>query len=125
MGDRDVGMGDRDASEQVIAMLVTGDRDESDSVIAIAWNLQLGAAHVLAQHPHARPRRSDRSLAPLVHAAKRRAREAFRAVYRAFVDAFRAAAERVRQGETPVEFPLYAFPPAAPFVGDRRAASPP
>ena len=40
MGDRDVGMSDRDASEQVIAMLVTGDRDESDSVIAIAWNLQ-------------------------------------------------------------------------------------
>ena len=83
----------------------------------------LGVARVLAQHPHARPRRSDRSPAPLVHAATRRAREAFRAVYQAFVDAFRSAAERVRQSETAVDFPRYALPPAAPFVDGRRGAS--
>ena len=83
----------------------------------------LGAAHVLAQELHARPYRSDRSPAPLVHAATRRAREAFQAVYQAFVDAFRAATERVRQAETAVDFPRYAFPPAAPFVDGRRRAS--
>ena len=85
----------------------------------------LGVAYVLGQDPHGRPRRSDWSLAPLVHAATRRARAAFRAGYRAFVDAFRAAAARVREGERAVEFPLYAFPPAAPFVDGRRVASMP
>ena len=78
------------------------------------------AAQVLAQHPHAQPRRSDRSPASLVHAATQRARAAFRTLYQTFVDAFRAAAERVRQGETAVAFPRYAFPPAAPFVDGAR-----
>ena len=105
------------------AVMVDEIEQETRQENASRGRTQLGAAHVLAQHPHARPRRSDRSPAPLVHAATRRAREAFRAVYRAFVDAFRVAAERVRQGETAVEFPLYSFPPAAPFVGGRRGAS--
>ena len=71
---------------------------------------------MLAQDPCSRPRRTNRSPAPLVHAATRRARDAFKAMYRRFVDAFRAAAERLRAGLRDAEFPVCSFPPSAPFV---------
>jgi hypothetical protein len=76
----------------------------------------VGAAFVLAQDPHGQPRSSDRSPAPLVHASSKRVREMFRAAYRRFVDAFRHAAERVRQGVFDAAFPLHSFPPPRPFV---------
>ena len=76
----------------------------------------VGATFVLAQDPHSWPRSSDRSPAPLVHATNKRVREMFRAAYRRFVDAFRHSAERVRQGEYNVAFPLYSFPPPRPYV---------
>jgi hypothetical protein len=76
----------------------------------------VGAAFVLAQDPHSRPRSSERSPAPLVHAASKRVRKMFREAYRRFVDAFRRAAERVRQGVFDAEFPLHSFPPPRPFV---------
>ena len=101
------------------AMMVREIEDETYRENAACGRSTLGAARVLAQHPHARPQLIARKPAPLVHATTRRAREAFREVYRAFVDAFRAAAQRVRQGETAVAFPQYAFPPAAPFIDGR------
>jgi hypothetical protein len=87
----------------------------------------MGAAGVLAQHPHAGPRSSHHSPAPLVHAATRAARRAFAAAYRAFVDAFRAAADKLRAGVRDVAFPLGAFPPPRPFVSGASASgvSPP
>ncbi len=75
----------------------------------------LGERRILEQDPHAAPSRSDRSPAPLVHAASFAVRHAFRAAYQAFVDAFRAAAECLRAGATGA-FPLGAFPPPTPFV---------
>lgn len=76
----------------------------------------LGARAVLAQHPHYRPPTLARSPAPLVHAASRAARLAFREAYVRFVAAFRAAADRLRQGEPSACFPAGSFPPALPFV---------
>jgi putative transposase len=75
----------------------------------------LGRERILAQDPHDRPLASDTSPAPLVHASTPKERKAFRRAYTAFVDAFRAAAARLRCGESP-DFPLGAFPPAAPFI---------
>jgi hypothetical protein len=75
----------------------------------------LGERRILAQDPHEGPTRSDRSPAPLVHATSFTARGALRAAYRAFVDAFRAAAGCLRAG-LPAEFPIGAFPPPNPFV---------
>jgi REP element-mobilizing transposase RayT len=76
----------------------------------------VGARAVLAQHPHHRPATIARTLAPLVHAASRAARQAFRDAYRQFVEAFREAAEMFRRRDFIAVFPAGSFPPAPPFV---------
>jgi REP element-mobilizing transposase RayT len=76
----------------------------------------LGARAIRAQHPHCRPPTLARSPAPLVHAASRAARLAFRAAYARFVAAFREAADQLRRGEPSACFPAGSFPPALPFV---------
>ncbi len=76
----------------------------------------LGVEAILAQDPQARPASVARSPAPLVHAATKAARKMFHEIYAAFVSAFRAAAEALRQGRRDVSFPAGSFPPALPFV---------
>lgn len=76
----------------------------------------LGIRGVLALHPQYRPATIARSLAPLVHAATRAARQAFRLAYRSFVNAFRGAAEVFRGEDLGARFPSGCFPPAPPFV---------
>jgi hypothetical protein len=77
----------------------------------------MGVVAILAQDPHSRPASTDRSPAPFVHATERNVEHSFRAQYRAFVDAFRSGASRVRDRarELTAMFPLWAFPPALPF----------
>jgi len=77
----------------------------------------LGRAAVVKQHQHARPNRPKKSYAPLVHAASRKVRLALYEGYRAFVAAYREAAEKLRAGDRAVIFPAGCFPPALPFVG--------
>jgi len=77
----------------------------------------LRRAEVLKQHPHQRPNRPKKSYAPLVHAASRKVRLALYEGYRAFVAAYREAADRLRAGDRAVIFPAGSFPPALPFVG--------
>jgi hypothetical protein len=77
----------------------------------------LGAAAILSQHPHDRPRHSKRSPAPLFHALSATARRELRDAYRWFVAAFREAAEKLRAGDRNALFPPGSFPPALPFVG--------
>jgi hypothetical protein len=76
----------------------------------------LGVKRILSQDPHEAPEAPDKSPAPLVHAVAGHVRDAFRAAYRAFVDAFTAAARRLREGDRNAEFPENAFPPPMPFV---------
>jgi len=77
----------------------------------------MGVAAILAQDPHSRPSSTDRSPAPFVHASDHSTEMEFRARYRAFVDAFRAGAQRLREHgrELADMFPLWSFPPALPF----------
>jgi hypothetical protein len=82
----------------------------------------LGARRILEQDPHAAPPHPDRSPAPLVHAASQKMRDTFRVAYRAFVDAFRTAANCLRNGGTS-QFPEGAFPPSLPFVMPEAAPS--
>jgi hypothetical protein len=56
----------------------------------------MGVAAILAQDPHSKPASTDRSPAPFVHASDDSTEIEFRASYRAFVDAFRAGALRLR-----------------------------
>ena len=77
----------------------------------------VGVAAILAQDPHSKPSSTDRSPAPFVHASDDSTETEFRARYRAFVDAFRAGALRLRDHgrELADMFPLWSFPPALPF----------
>lgn len=74
----------------------------------------LGKRAILVQHPHDQPLGSDRSPAPLVHAATRAVRVMLRTAYFEFVAAFRDAAHRLRRGDRLVRFPQGAFPPPLP-----------
>jgi len=65
----------------------------------------LGPAVVLRVDPHGRPERSNRSVAPAVHASSRAQREAWRAAYRAFVETYRAAMKALSSGIEQFEFP--------------------
>ena len=77
----------------------------------------MGVAAILAQDPHSKPASTDRSPAPFVHASDDSTEIEFRIRYRAFVDAFRAGATRLRQRARELSdmFPLCAFPPSLPF----------
>jgi hypothetical protein len=77
----------------------------------------MGVATILAQDPHSKPASTDRSPAPLVHATHDSTVQEFRVAYRAFVDAFRAGALRLRDRAREIRemFPLWAFPPPWPF----------
>ena len=77
----------------------------------------MGVAAILAQDPHSKPASTDRSPAPFVHATDDSTELEFRIRYRAFVDAFRAGALRLRERarELSEMFPLWAFPPPLPF----------
>jgi len=74
-------------------------------------------AEILAQDPHSKPSATDRSPAPFVHAGDDSTERAFRVAYRAFVDAFRAGAVRLRERAREIRemFPLGSFPPQLPF----------
>jgi hypothetical protein len=76
----------------------------------------LGRAAILKQHPHERPTRPKKSYAPLVHAASQKVRRELYEGYRAFVAAYREAADGLRAGNRAVVFPAGCFPPALPFV---------
>jgi hypothetical protein len=77
----------------------------------------MGVAAILAQDPHTKPATTARSPAPFVHATDDLTEMEFRVRYRAFADAFRAEALRLRDRALEIRemFPLWAFPPALPF----------
>jgi hypothetical protein len=77
----------------------------------------MGVAAILSQDPHTKPATTDRSPAPFVHATDDSTEMEFRVRYRAFIDAFRAGAQRLREhGRALADmFPLWSFPPALPF----------
>jgi putative transposase len=75
----------------------------------------IGPARLRAQSPETRIRRIGRP-APLVHAIARSVREELRGAYRAFFDAYRRAADQLRDGYLAAHFPVGCFPPSLPFV---------
>ena len=85
-----------------------------------AGSRPLGVRSVLKQHPHARPHQSKRSPAPLFHVRSRQVRTQLHLAYAWFVESFREAAQRLRQGASKVKFPEGSFPPASPFTQPQR-----
>ena len=74
---------------------------------------------ILAQDPHGTPTNTSRSPAPFVHASDDSTKQSFRIAYRAFVDAFRAGVDQLRDRARAIRdmFPQGAFPPQLPFAG--------
>ncbi len=81
----------------------------------------LGRKAVLRKHAHYAPPTEKRSPIPLFHAASKEARRRFREAFKAFLDAYRVASGKLRDGQRDVVFPEGAFPPALPFVPAVRA----
>lgn len=99
-----------------VAGLVAEIEQEAASERASTGIRPLGRRAILAQHAQHRPAAIAKSPAPLVHAATRAARRAFRQAYAWFVAAYREAASQLRRGERSVTFPAGSFPPGLPFV---------
>jgi REP element-mobilizing transposase RayT len=106
-----------EGQKEKIADLVREIEEEAAAQRAATGKTVLGRVAVLKQHPHQRPNRPKKSYAPLVHAASRKVRRELYEGYRAFVAAYREAADRLRAGDRAVVFPAGSFPPALPFVG--------
>lgn len=61
-----------------------------------------------AKRPHHRPSKLKKGIAPLCHAASKAAADTFREAYRAFVAAYRAAAEKLARRLPRLGFPVHA-----------------
>jgi len=103
--------------KEKVAELVREIEEDAAAQRAATGKPVLGRGAVLKQHPHERPNRPKKSYAPLIHAASRKVRRELYEGYRAFVAAYREAADRLRSGDRAVVFPPGSFPPALPFVG--------
>jgi len=77
----------------------------------------VGQAAICLHDPQTRPNEVESSPAPLVHAASKRERLAWREAFSWFLEQFRDASERLRNGDRLAPFPEGCFPPGLPFVG--------
>ena len=100
-------------------------REETIERLANEKKQVLGAEAVCEQDPHACPRKMKKSPAPLCHASTAARRRAYRRSYKAFVAAYRWAAEKLRRGEQNVKFPENCFPPPLAFSLPLSGAPPP
>ena len=98
-----------------VADLVVGIETEALARHRRERSCALGAAGVVGQDPHDRPRHSNRSPAPFIHAACKQVRQEWRAIYSEMLAAFRTAAEKLKTGCRDVVFPSGCFPPSLPF----------
>lgn len=89
---------------------------EGEALRRASGRAPLGVSAVLGQDPTGRPAFVETSPAPAIHAASRAVRNAYRELYREFVDAFRGAAEALKLGHRRVAFPPGSFPPHLPWV---------
>ncbi len=76
----------------------------------------LGRRAVLRRKPDFRPKTAKRSRLPLVRSTRKATRRRYLEMYRIFVAAYRAAAQKLKEGHLDVEFPEGCFPPRRPFV---------
>lgn len=84
----------------------------------------LGTAEVLSQDPHACAPDPEKRPAPLVHAATKSARDAFKEAFGLFLAAYREASRKLLSGDRSAIFPQGCFPPGLPYVGEVRIRAP-
>jgi len=85
----------------------------------------VGVEAICQRNPQTRPNELQSSPAPLVHAATKKERLAWRETFAWFVMEYREASERLRNGDRDAPFPEGSFPPRLPFVGTATAGGMP
>ena len=100
----------------LIAELVAEIEAQTQERHRIEETVPLGIHLALAISPHESPEKSKKSWAPLVHAATRAARREFKEAYGWFVGAYRAAADKLRQGDLSAAFPPGSFIPSLAII---------
>jgi len=85
----------------------------------------VGVEEICRRNPQTRPNELQSSPAPLVHAASKKERLAWREAFAWFVLQYREASERLRNGDRDAPFPEGSFPPRLPFVGTATAGGVP
>lgn len=113
-------LSDEEYRERVVEM-VRGIEEEAARKRALEHKSCLGVAKILAQNPLETPKSSARSPRPRFHAISKKAREAMREAFKAFLDAFLLASAEFLEGKKDVVFPDGCFPPARPFFAGIRA----
>lgn len=93
--------------------------EETARTHKVAGTKPMGVRAILRQDPLSRPKALETSPAPKFFAATREEFEAMRELRRSKVNAYRIAAQKLKDGELDVSFPPGCFPPALPFVESR------
>ena len=106
---------DKERRQKVREMVIEVEAD-AKAKRAVSGKAVLGALRAMRQDPDTRPKKTKRSPKPLVHAASKAARKAYRALYAEFVKAFQAASALLRSGDRSASFPCWSFPPALAFA---------
>jgi hypothetical protein len=101
---------------QRVAEMIAEIEEETAEMHATKGTKPLGAKKVVEQHPHSVPKKMKKTSAPQFITATREAMRELREIYRAFISAYREAAEELRAGNLDVIFPPGSFPPPRPYV---------
>jgi hypothetical protein len=107
----------RERHQETIAHMVADIEDEHARIHQRNNTEPAGIPYVLSLRHEDRPKESKRSPAPTFHAYAKKVRKAMEDAYRAFYNAFRAAADALKEGTLDAAFPEGCFPPGRPFVG--------
>jgi hypothetical protein len=101
-----------------VRQLVADIRHEARARCELQGTRPLGIEAVISIDPWSRPADSKRTPAPRFHAATRRVYLQMRRSYVRFLEVYREASRRFREGELGVRFPAGCFPPAPAFTPD-------
>jgi hypothetical protein len=101
--------------KQRVTRLVQEIEDETTKMYQKDQTSPLGMDQVLRQDPHSRPKPLKRSPTPLFHAASRKVRQQLLEAYSTFLESYRIAAGRFKEGDFNVRFPTGSFLPPGPY----------
>lgn len=108
----------RSADEQqaYVAKTIREIELETAQMHKIDGTTPIGAEAVLRRSPYDKPLQFKSSPAPVIYAADPEDFRTMLKARKAKIDAYRAAAARLKEGKTDVSFPEGCFPPRLPFV---------
>ena len=104
-----------DQYREAVRELIRSIEEEADAEHRVAGTRPVGQSEILKRNPRDRVRLDGTPL-PQFLTFRREVREILRQSYSLFEDAYRAAADRLRQGMGEVRFPVGSFPSPMPFV---------